>query len=48
MKPVKWDAWRFMLYGAAVGILYGLYFALNHLGASVKWTPSAGPLCAAS
>jgi hypothetical protein len=39
MKPVKWAAWRFMLYGAAVGLLYGLYFALNHLGANAEWDP---------
>jgi hypothetical protein len=33
---LKWDVWRFTLYGAAVGILYGLYFGVNHMGTN-EW-----------
>jgi len=35
--PLKWDVWRFTLYGAAVGILYGLYSGVNHMGANAEW-----------
>ena len=39
MNPAKWDVWRFTGYGAAIGVLYGLYFGLPQVGAGAGWHP---------